>query len=354
MQEKKHILVTGNGFDLYHGLKTNYSDFINTVSEILAKKPDDRTEQDKRFVSLCQNNGFFKYFQNTSLREKTWTEFESELTKIINVFIRFPDTIYNLKKEDAQFDMIRYSICYEGFSFYELTVFKRFFNLFEQIYDDMSGGLFKMRPAFITDGRDLDEKAMIRELRKELDDFTAALRLYLIDFADISHCTARADFVKAIKPDYVVTFNYTNTHSLYGVAPEQVFFAKGSVLSDPSNMVLGVPDDSEDHLDFIYFKNYFQSIVKFTGSLDKKYLYPADDQGNPISVITHFFGYSFAPGDESIIRTLDDASEKFIIYYTDSEDYARKVIQLIKLFGKDAALEKIQTEMIIFKELTSF
>lgn len=282
--------------------------------------------------------------------DKDWNGFESELEKIITVFIEFFKKMDDQKKE-PQFDISRYSIFCESFSYYELRVFQQFFRLFEQIYDDLSGGLFKIRPDYITDGRELNQKAMIQTLCRELDNFTRALGLYLSHCADPKHCTARWKKISELHPDYVVNFNYTDTCSLYDIPQNRIFYAKGRADSQPLNMILGIPDDSQDNLNFIYFKNYFQNIIRFTGILDKLQLYPTDSQGLPVPVITHIFGYSMPQGDEMIIRQLEAASRQMIIYYTDQDDYARKVISLIRLFGKETALEKIQTGKFILTAL---
>lgn len=353
MKETNNILVTGNGFDLYHGLKTNYTDFITAISDLLSKPKEECSESESRVIELCRNNGFFRYFKNISVPDTSWVGFETELEQIIDVFINY-FAVMEENKKDARFDIGHYSIFCESFSFYELTVFKQFFNIFEQIYDDMSGGLFKLRRTYITEGSLLDEKGIIARVKQELDDFTEALNFYLSTYADCRHSTRYCDIIKSIKPDYVINFNYTNTCQLYDIPAENIFYAKGRSGSKPLNMVLGIPDDTEDHLDFICFKNYFQSIIKFTGAPDRKKLNPPKDDTDALtSTVTHVFGYSLCPSDESIIRMLDSASDQVIIYYADQDDYAKKVINLIKIFGKNEALEKIQTGKYIFQEIPS-
>ncbi len=352
MQEKQ-ILVTGSGFDLFHGLHTSCEDFIRASAACLNIAPAERTEVQVQMAALCQTNGFFKYFAANPPGENTWSTFEAELEKVIHVFINFLDTMKK-EQEEPYFDAVRYSVSCEGFSFYELTVFKQFFNIFEQIYDDMSGGLFKLRQTCITPGRQLDAKKLLRILRRELNDFTTALSLYLSRDADPVKAAVTSPQIEAIHPDYVINFNYTDTARLYGISTEQIFYAKGRATLGAEHMVLGIPDESEAHLDFISFKNYFQSIIKFIGVPDRQQLHPVDESGQPVPVVTHVFGYSLPPSDESLILSLADASSRMIIYYTDLEDYAAKVVNLIKIFGKHTALEKIQTQEICFQDQSSF
>ena len=352
MQEK-HILVTGNGFDLFHGLPATCKDFIQTGAACLNIAPAERNNEQKQIAALYQTNGFFKYFAVNPPSENTWSTFEEELEKVIRVFIAFLDTMKK-EQEEPYFDAVRYSISCESFSFYELTVFKQFFNIFEQIYDDMSGGLFKLRETCITPGRQLDTKKLLHILHQELKDFTTALSLYLTQEANSEKISVRSPQLKALHPDYVINFNYTDTATVYDLDPAQIFYAKGRAALGAEHMVLGIPDESEEHLDFIAFKNYFQSIIKFIGIPDRQQLHPTDEDGQPIPVITHVFGYSLPPSDESLVKSLTEASRQMIIYYTDLTDYAAKVVNLIKIFGKHTALEKIQTQEIYFQDLTAF
>lgn len=71
------ILVIGNGFDLAHGLKTSYKDFL------LACQKDKLPEELKDF---CQTNVWLKHF---IIKQKdlgdTWIDLEKEIFSAIDL-----------------------------------------------------------------------------------------------------------------------------------------------------------------------------------------------------------------------------------------------------------------------------
>lgn len=47
-----NILITGNGFDLYHGLPTSYCDFINILDYSITNKTVDSYKEYKFFFEF--------------------------------------------------------------------------------------------------------------------------------------------------------------------------------------------------------------------------------------------------------------------------------------------------------------
>ncbi len=365
MADRRDILVIGNGFDIAHGLKTGYRDFIRCVEEAFAKGREDRTDVQMQLTELCNRNGFFRHFHFSMSEDASWSYFETEMDNIVRVLSHF-QAVMEENQKDPEYDPASYNIIGGLFSYADLLIFKDFTRIFEQIYDDPSGGLFKLRQAFITAEKRLDVRAMVREVRKELDGFTDAVDLYLTACAGatISGVTdgdagmaeqqkgmAGSFLIESIRPDYVINFNYTDTPEVYGIPDDRIFYAKGKAGSRPQNLILGSPDVSEEAEDWIYLKNYFQKLTKFIGLPDRDRLYPTDDNGNTIPVTLHYFGYSFPAGDAELLRELDAAAACTVVYYTDSEDFAYKVIRLIRLFGKDAVTERIYDGALVFKRI---
>lgn len=350
MKTSQNILITGNGFDLYHGLKTNYMDFIRCVEAAFAKRKEERSESDMKLTELCNVNGFFRHFHFTVVDQPSWTSFENEMEIILQALIHFLDVVKEQQK-DVEFDLVSFNIYGGIFSYNDLQIFKHFSRVFEQIYDDPSGGMFKLRQQYITLEKVLNKKAVIDEVRKELESFTKALDLYLSVCVKTDSTQIRAPQIARNMPDYVINFNYTDTVKAYGIPEEDIFYAKGKAGSEPLNLVLGVPDESEEHMDWIYLKNYFQKLMKFIGLPAKERLYPKNEADEPVPVISSFFGYSFPMGDAELVRDIAHASSKLVIYYIDMEDYAYKMIQLLKLFGKAEVMDGLQSQRIVFERL---
>ncbi len=350
MGDIQSILVTGNGFDLYHGLKTNYMDFIRCVEDAFAMKKEERGEFEQRLTELCNVNGFFRHFHFTPLDIPSWSNFEREMEIIMMAMVHFLDVVKENEK-DIDFDLVSFNIYGGIFSYRDLQVFKHFARIFEQIYDDPAGGMFKLRQQYISLEKVLDKKAVVDEVRRELDSFTGALDLYLTHCVNTKDISKRSVQVQAASPDYVINFNYTDTALLYGVPEKNIFYAKGKAGRTPVSLVLGIPDESEEHMDWIYLKNYFQRLMKFIGIPDKNQLYPINEEGFPVPVITYYFGYDFPQGDEELIRELASCSQKMVVYYLDREDYANKIIRLLHILGKNKVTERVYEKTIVFEEL---
>lgn len=371
MKRTQNILVIGNGFDLYHGRKTAYMDFIRCVEDTFAMKKEERGPFERRLTELCNVNGFFRHFHFTLSEDPTWTYFETEMQKIVDALIHFQEVVLE-KQKDPEYDLVSYNIIGGQFTYSDLQIYKHFARIFEQIYDDPSGGLFKIRQQYITPEKQLHGKALVDEARRELDSFTEALDLYLTNCAvlpgdggcaggsaacgaDASGVAADTDIrspqIEKIHPDYVINFNFTDTVRLYGVPENRIFYAKGKAGNEPVNLVLGSPDESEDDPEWIYLKNYFRKLMSFIGLPDQKQIFPVGEDGSGDSAVLHFFGYSFPEEDEELVKLLFGGDKTVIIYYKDREDYAYKMIRLIRLFGKEDFLKKMYGGMLSFEQI---
>ena len=71
-----NILVIGNGFDLYHGLRTNYIDFVRFSKEL--SKTDKGTKGRKWVIS----NSFIRCFINVVSENQNWIDCEKEIVSV--------------------------------------------------------------------------------------------------------------------------------------------------------------------------------------------------------------------------------------------------------------------------------
>lgn len=76
------VLIIGNGFDLAHGLKTSYKDFleicINSNSVVSLEQPM------SEYKDYCETNLWMKHFitRQNELGE-TWIDLENEIYRVI-------------------------------------------------------------------------------------------------------------------------------------------------------------------------------------------------------------------------------------------------------------------------------
>lgn len=346
---KNNVLVIGNGFDLAHGLKTSYNNFIDCIKKemsggaIASKLLPDSEE----FKNIIKTNGFIKFFLDYEKEVPGWIDCERLIRYIISQIGVFMDnyksyeihgrTLYRSNIPDEVMNVI------EKFEIYEN----------EHIYNNEA--TYDLKDKFFSIKYGLIESELLKYMKSQLDDLIHALWLYLevymltendIDFFSIP----LKQQIKDIEPSYIISFNYTNTYNIYGIHTEDVFHVHGSL--ENRNMVLGFDDKEQDNLRFIYFKKYFQRIQKLTGYIDNsKLTYEYKDE-HGIShldrMFIHFYGHSMDNTDGDIIRELRASAKGFVIYKYSQEDYEQKVINLISVFGKEEATELIQSGFIKF------
>lgn len=363
-----NILVIGNGFDLAHGLPTEYIDFIHAIERNLKAPNFSDTESHLENVPLdiskseIINNGFINYFQCYTREVPGWVDLERLMKEIIGYFEEFFENYQNIIMAGGGVfeDMVnttppnieknRLIECLFKFPLFSKNPYLDFDN-------DNRNKI--MRPDYYTDNFGLNKKKVIKLLKNQLDEVIELLRLYLQNYC----YDKQKDKLKAkkqisdIRPCYVISFNYTDTYKVYGIKPEDVFHVHGSL--EKKNMVLGFDDDEPENLDFVYFKKYFQRIQKLTGYIDDSKLkkaYINFDGNNYIKAekeaLVHFYGHSMDKTDGDIIKKLKELSSGFVIYVRDPAkypDYEQIVINLIDVFGKDDATKMIEKGFIKFK-----
>ena len=283
-----NILVIGNGFDIAHGLKTSYKNFLlfirtfsrcyqaNIEHAVLSWSDKDDTsyvewildllrESDRNEIyhevvselhKMIDNNLWIEHFNQVEIQEG-WVDFEKEISRVVHAIDRAskdPKTL--LDKNTGKFAS----------------------TIEEYAYNILS----------LVDGCGVAIMGMTRisELKKRLlDDLnkaTRALEIYLsyyVEDEQLRHgmgTIARLDVVSSLKIDRVLSFNYTDTYErLYGIPDSNIQYdyihgkAKKGLNAYTCNLVLGIDEylDLEDRdirNDYIEFKKFYQRIFKRT------------------------------------------------------------------------------------------
>ena len=159
--------------------------------------------------------------------------------------------------------------------------------------------------------------------------------------------------------DYIICFNYKNNFTRgYSVARDiETCMVHGKLqysneiknnddieqLVNNNNMVIGFQDDSDEvkDLTFVYYRKYFQRIVKGTGNAYLSWFNEAEHTNKRINV--YVVGHSLGSMDADVFRTLFYFPHVHftIFYYTDGKntDLESKVLNLMKMLGKDDVIK---------------
>ncbi|WMJ89448.1 AbiH family protein [Anaerocolumna sp. MB42-C2] len=376
------ILVIGNGFDLAHQLPTTYADFlefIRVVNSLLngetlesvdwgyLNKIIKRIITDDVFLNdngihnnkamwqkLIGYNFWVEYFwANQSYINENWIDFESEIGTVIKSLEN--DIKGSIKDEIIVNGTIQISNKYLS-DFY--------------CRNNCSNALKynEDREAFIS------FEGVRNRLLGDLNNLIRAFELYLTLFVDKIEIEKKSMDIEGIKPDSILSFNYTDTYKkVYNFDKEIEYdYIHGKAISsravEDNNMVLGIDeylhkDKRDSEVSFIGFKKYYQRIFKGTGCKYKDWLVILQHQvqekepvyGEMIDKGAHelyIFGHSCDITDKDILSDL--ILNKWVqttIFYYDKDDLGRKITNLVKVIGQNELIQRTggPTKTITFK-----
>lgn len=347
----KRVLVIGNGFDLYHGKNTRYSDFLDFLESVYNQSASKVSVDAIRHIcsqySLEFSNSSIIVFvikQYIDNRNKhNWIDLEADIRDYIHFLLTFINE-YNSPKSEKRNSNVPYE-------FYNDEVPSELWRIMES-----SPSLFICQTTFMAKPSSviidpwglINKRKVLATLENELNCLSSLLVYYLQTIEPEKrneHITPQPLF-QSLDFDYVISFNYTNTfESIYNSNCE-VSYIHGSLTAN--NIVLGY-NDFDNSTDDLMFKKYYRRLIKQTDSVTREGFY-SKSMGIDIRPEVHFFGHSLDISDEDYVRDIIDHADKTIIYYIDELDRADKIGNLIKIFGKDKLL-KIYNNTVLFKEI---
>ena len=309
------------------------------------------------FHFCIYKNRWIEYFEYRYDRQliagENWIDLEKEIKEAINV----------LENDAIKIDERNYSSI-------EINTINR--NI-EEIIDKIQTEKNKNRKIHISTKTYLELR---NKLREEFDKFVMALGIYLDFFVkhiytgdivpdDISNLVRK----KEGKIDHVLSFNYVNNYNKYSGINENennTCYVHGAVnyikqlhkyiqknqidnynqdtikeIIEKNKMIIGFDEYRDDdtknkQLDFIYYRKYFQRILKGTGSQYLKWL--GQNELNNI----YIFGCSLDATDKEIIKELflrKPVYTKIKIYYHDEEAHKRMITNLISILTQEKVIE---------------
>lgn len=324
------ILVIGNGFDLYHGLKTKYIDFVNYSKELMKA-------EDKNSRKLAISNSFVQCFIEVVSENQSWIDCEKEIEIVVTMMLKLLND-KNVFSENTHY-IDKHDTSLASYEFERLKLMSRFNQKPKSEY------IF-FYDRFFSTYQGINKSQVMDTLLRDLNDLIKIFEMYLKEKVSNDSVAELSKQIDDIKPDYVISFNYTNTYELYGINRKDVCHIHGSV--QDNNMVLGIRDVDEKNIDSVYFKKFFQRIQKRSDVIQW------DKFGSDINekAIAYFFGHSLSNNDGDLINDIYKNSHKIIIFYLkNSKDYEQKVINLIDTLGKEVVIQGINSGKIAFEPI---
>ena len=324
-----NVLVIGNGYDLAHGMKTRYSDFVDFV--VASKNVKNK---DSEFYKIVDDNCFVRYFikYRDDYYPQNWCDFESTMRYIVDqvnlFFTNLPNNInkdYRFNASDISVAQLKIIKCF-GFANVELKL---------------------VQPRYFEPALGVKWENVVLKMREELDALRRALHIYLNEIAPLISEDFDGkvyDQIKEINPEIIISFNYTDTPArLYEISRGNIRYVHGNLLD--GNIVLGYEDNDEEDHKFIFFKKYFQRVQNRTERINDL------DFSHIKDCVIHFYGLSMDLTDGEIIRDIFKQDVPFVIYYLNQTDYESKLVNLIKIIGKRDFIESYDSGKISFVEI---
>ncbi|MBO6036059.1 MAG: hypothetical protein J6P38_03120 [Acetobacter sp.] len=306
-QERMVVFILGNGFDLAHGLKTRYTDF-------LAADPKEGLQKEK-----LQSNIWFKHF-NEKQKEigENWFNLEQE---IYNVITKIRDKV----ESQVICEMLNGSVTYNP---HENLTLHEFFK---------QHVISRQRSETEDDFSFSDHQTINKEkTKKEANELYSSLRFFVDQFGnylseqlkqpDLTQKQKFLDFLEnKILKEYnkirIVNFNYTNIFErLYGeylknkgIIDIMYYHIHGSL--DKNNLVLGTQDlpNKDKSSPFRIFTKKCQRL----NNKDYDNFLNELEETNRKSITFHIIGHSLDEVDHKILNN--------ILCYSGSEGNRRDI-----------------------------
>lgn len=347
----KTLLVVGNGFDLAHELKTKYTDFLDFVTDKIFRGQSG-------FIPKDYKIGYFVKFENDQSKSRLSLD---DLKKCI-------DSVGNIWI--GHFNQLKIANDFIGKNWidFETEIENVIKKIEKRILNEMSrdewksSHLERIMGGYFSSSAESIMQEFVPRLKFDLKILTLLLEQYLIEEEKNLKATCKP-FFKNLKPDAVISYNYTHTfQKLYD--PDEkipVHFIHGEL--GKHNLVLGIgetlPDDQKNNFTACAsFKKFFQRIKYRLGNQYEKVTKIKDNKIIPWQVI--IYGHSLDVTDKDslywLLKKRDEKkyvtnvsnANKIIIYYRDENAYNQQIANAIQIIGKDELIESVNSERIVF------
>ena len=355
-----NILIIGNGFDLAHGLKTTYRDFLEFANNYISEEYPliklkwtriennghswiDEIEGKISFIKSTidlhnQNNAKFKeieylvngnvwidYFNKKNI-DQGWIDFENEISNVVKRFDRIRKNFIQDEENDG--------------NDYQLSDSQKML-----IADILSVHKEHLTFDLMHCGFEIFDR-LKDILLFDLNRLTRCLEIYLSEFLEGK--PEPLSIIDKLDIQKVLSFNYTDTYRrLYDKNESESSIkydyihgkAKPESTIDECNMIIGIEEYLNDYeMDkdnaFIEFKKFYQRIYKRTGCDYVSWL-----QAIKVSASgqheAYIFGHYLDPTDGDVLRDIImNTKIKTKIFYHNKEALGKQITNLVKVIGE--------------------
>lgn len=352
-EHKNKLVIIGNGFDLAHGLKTSYNDFINWYLQDICKKMKEYDIYDDILLEVKFKNGeHTKYFKLSS----------SEVFTAEWFFSNNKDSLFKLEYKSQFFRKLLNEM--KTFSWVDIE--SEYYKSLIKIYDDVKGSR-----VFFNGSEKGYFESEVRKLNADFEFFKNKLEEYLStincesietkkeinDLFQSDYCVGYNSEEENYKCIQYLNFNYTETIEKY-IWPQSNYelnFIHGELKSTINPIIFGYGDEIDKYYEEIQnlnineFLNNFKSFGYFKTENYSNLLRFIESEPFDVEILGHSCGLS----DRVLLNTIfehDNCKSIKIHYYQKSKtenDFLSKTQEISRHF-KDKA--KMRKRIVNFKD----
>lgn len=374
------ILITGNGFDLFHHLPTKYGHFMEIMTTIEESNFSNEVSFEELFGKFFKNkfpNDYILMIENYDVNKIKFLK--SDLDEI-NIFLKknywfkhFKSVLNISTWIDFEIEIER-TLCKLSILFYEsknnkigkidlskINLSENFVNL--GISFIINSHWIRIEDAFIDKrSKNIDEIKVLEHLAQSLKQFTSIFNKYLVSVVSPFYgCRKEINKNYFEKVDQFLTFNYTDSlQKFYEIDESKLSYIHGrtNFSSEEHNIVLGIESLPEELKEFkVYdFEKSFQRVISNVNSI-----FVEEPQGGKYTKKVRFFyviGHSLDKSDSNYINDIfrylildESKSSKIIVFYYDKSDYTLKLRNLFSYIGKETIEKFNKEERLVFVTL---
>ena len=342
------ILVIGNGFDLAHGLKTTYKDFLTSCRN---------NENQSCNEEFCKTNLWLRHFiKRQNDIGNTWIDLEKEIYRVITKIYKFRNWNGNNKNSGH---LLKINRSINEFNLDEIYSYinqdylnkdckNKGYTL--DIYKDSKHYFYAYFESF---------RGFIKFLYDQLREFTNIFSNYL-DKDVLSLLPTNSPYSLSLSNNnhlYVLSFNYTDTcERLYGkMFSFRSYYVHGNIgCKNGCNLVLGTysfdnkPQNGNPRsaipYEFNVFRKHNQRHKYGTIEDYQNLLKELTKYGKVIKPVFHVIGHSLDETDKNILEHLFLINQNAIIniYYHNEEAQENYINNITDIIGEKEVMTRVR------------
>jgi len=303
-----NILILGNGFDIAHGLRTSYENFVSSTEKIINGKIDEPlvSEYEKRLLSNGYNsaklgeNLIFKLI--FSSRITGTSEDWKDLERLIGVLVRCLSNF-------ADFDCIESKVKHELYADHYCYVF------LQQLTDKISDYNNYRKIGKVTEN-----------IKKDFGIFKEVLLIYLTTVLETTKLINKEE-IDNNKREFstIITLNYTDTFErLYDKSNgyRKVYHLHGSIADN--DLVLGTLMKSDKKVPDTSFYPFYKDIQQINTDNTTTPKVIIEKCKDAEYIVT--YGFSWSINDKHIIDAMLESGKRIVIVRYDDQKGSKEAL----------------------------